>query len=66
VFDGWEFPAGSSGVFGEDLPGRWQTHAEMRQTFAHFKALQSEGVATPFWNDKGYSFWADFHAVRSS
>jgi FkbM family methyltransferase len=66
TFSGWQFPTGSSGVFGRDLPGRWQTFAEMKATFAHFQQLQRAGVATPFWNDRGYSFWADFHATRQT
>lgn len=65
-FHGWEFPPGSSGVFGGELGGRWQTFDEMKHTFAHFQQLQREGVATPFWNEKGYSFWADFHATRTA
>ena len=48
-----------------DLPARWQTFEEMKRTFAHFQQLQRDGVATPFWNEKGYSFWADFHASRA-
>lgn len=64
--DGWTFNRGSSGPFGDDLPGRWQDFDEMKETFAHFKQLMRDGVATPFWIDKGYSFWADFHATKSS
>jgi FkbM family methyltransferase len=63
--DDWQFSRGSSGPFGADLPGKWQTLDEMRAVFAHFQALQREGVPTPFWNDRGYSFWADFHATKS-
>lgn len=66
TFNGWQFPSGSSGVFGDDLPGRWQTFEEMKQTFAHFQQLQRDGIPSPFWNEKGYSFWADFHATRAA
>jgi len=66
TFYGWQFPSGSSGVFGRDLPGRWQTFDEMKATFSHFRALQRAGVVTPFWNDRGYSFWSDFHATRQT
>ena len=62
--DGWEFKSGNSGPFGEDLPGRWQTFAGMKETFAHFQELQKNGVPSPFWNDREYSFWADFHATK--
>lgn len=66
TFDGWQFRTGSSGVFGPDLPGRWQTFAEMRETFTHFRELKRSGVPTPFWNDRPYSFWADFHATKQT
>ena len=64
--DGWQFIHGSSGPFGEDLPGRWQEYDEMKATFGHFKEVMRQGVPTPFWNDRGYSFWADFHAAKSA
>jgi len=60
----WTFVTGSSGPFGADLPGRWQTFTEMKQTFAEFQARQLRGEASPFWTPAHYSFWADFHAVR--
>ncbi|HVF72678.1 MAG TPA: FkbM family methyltransferase [Chthoniobacterales bacterium] len=63
---GWRFNHGSSGPFGPELPGRWQNFEEMKETFSHFQALMRGGVATPFWNDRGYSFWADFHATQSA
>jgi FkbM family methyltransferase len=66
TFDGWQFPSGSSGVFGRDLRGRWQNFDEMKATFAHFRKLQRAGIATPFWNDRGYSFWSDFHATKET
>lgn len=62
----WPFPDGASGPLGEDLPGRWLTFDEMRRTFAHFKTLHKSGEASPFWTDKEYSFWADFHATKAS
>lgn len=64
TFNGWHFSVGASGPLSEELPGRWQTYHEMRTTFAEFQELQRQGVATPFWNAKGYSFWADFHATK--
>jgi FkbM family methyltransferase len=63
-FNDWTFVTGSSGPFGADLPGRWQTFEEMKRTFAEFQARQRRGEASPFWNPAYYSFWADFHAAR--
>jgi FkbM family methyltransferase len=60
----WVFPLGSSGTFGEDLPGRWQSFEEMWSTYRHFWQLQEKGVTSLFWYEKEYSFWSDFHARR--
>ena len=62
---GWRFPFGSSGPFGEDLPGRWQTAAaEMQETYRVFQELSRKGTPGIFWDDKEYSFWVDLHARR--
>ena len=60
----WVFPFGSSGPFGDKLPGRWQSHKEMRETFETFQKMMRSGQKSPFWSDKEYSFWADFHAAK--
>jgi FkbM family methyltransferase len=60
----WVFPFGSSGPFGENLLGRWQTHQEIRNTFETFQKMMRSGQRSPFWMDKEYSFWSDFHAAR--
>ena len=60
--DGWRFPFGSSGPFGEDLPGRWQSAAEMGETYRVFQELGSKGTPSIFWDDREYSFWVDLHA----
>ena len=60
--DGWRFPFGSSGPFGKDLPGRWQTAAEMRETYRVFQELSRKGAPSIFWDEKEYSFWVDLHA----
>ena len=60
----WYFPFGSSGPFGEGLLGRWQNHQEMRATFETFQKMMRSGLKSPFWADKDYSFWADFHATK--
>ena len=63
---GWTFPHGSSGPFGEETRGRWLTLSEFTTTLAHFRALREAGAPSPFWGEKGYSFWADFHARREA
>jgi FkbM family methyltransferase len=65
-FGSWVFPWGSSGTFGEDLRGRWQSFEEMWSTYRSFQQLQEKGVPSLFWNEKEYSFWSDFHARRDS
>ena len=62
IRNGWKFPFGSSGPFGEDLPGRWQTTAEMRETYRVFQELSRKSAPSIFWDDKEYSFWVDLHA----
>jgi FkbM family methyltransferase len=61
---GWTFPFGSSGPFGEDTPGRWQSFDEMERTFRRCLDAMAAGVRSAHWGEKDYSFWADFHARR--
>jgi FkbM family methyltransferase len=58
------FPWGSSGAFGEDLLGRWQSFEEMWNTYRHFQQLQENGEPSLFWYEKDFSFWSDFHSRR--
>lgn len=58
----WRFPPGSSGPFGEDTPGRWQSLAELRRTLDTLDAARAAGAASPFWGRDPFSFWADVHA----
>lgn len=62
--DGWKFPVGSSGPFGDELPGRWQSADEMRATYAEFQERIRSGERSIFWDDREYSFWVDLHARR--
>lgn len=62
---GWTFPPGSSGSFGEDLLGKWQSFEEIIETLAQANSARSAGKPSVFWGDKDYSFWADFHARRA-
>lgn len=61
----WIFPEGSSGPVGENTPGRWLTSAEVRAVYAHYAKLAREGLESPFWFGKSYSFWVDLHARRT-
>lgn len=61
----WIFPRGSSGPFGEDTPGKWQTFNEMSDTLAKANSSFEAGETSVFWGDEGFSFWADFHAKKT-
>jgi len=60
----WVFPQGSSGPFGEGLPGRWQSLDEMLETLGCANAARCRNEPSLFWREQEYSFWADFHAKR--
>jgi FkbM family methyltransferase len=59
---GWTFPAGSSGPFGKDLRGRWQSFEEMTTTYNEFAKRMEERQESIFWGEAEYSFWTDIHA----
>ncbi len=61
---GWTFPSGSSGPFGEDLPGTWLDYEQTREAYLGFQNAMQSGSASPFWTDKEFSFWVDFHASK--
>ncbi len=61
---GWIFPAGSSGPFGEDLSGKWQSFDEILETLEKANSTWAENKPSVFWGDRDYSFWADFHVRR--
>jgi FkbM family methyltransferase len=60
----WVFPQGSSGPFGEDTAGKWQSFDEIVETLAKANSSFDEREPSVFWGNDGYSFWADFHARR--
>lgn len=63
--DGWIFPAGSSGPFGDELRGRWLSHEELYATAREFLRLRGEDPRTLLWASAGLGsnpFWADLHA----
>jgi FkbM family methyltransferase len=56
----WTFPFGSSGPFGEETAGNWQTLEEALHTWLHWRLGHGpEGI-------RGTTVWADVHASRSS
>jgi len=61
---GWIFPQGSSGPFGEDLLGKWQSYREITETLAVANSARIAKTQSVFWAEEDYSFWADFHARR--
>src|SRR5262245_36254372 len=65
TYDGWTFPAGSSGPFGDDLLGRWLSHDELCATAQEFLRLRQEAPQNLLWASAGLGtnpFWADLHA----
>jgi FkbM family methyltransferase len=63
--DGWLFPHGSSGSFGDDLLGRWLSYDELGKTYNEFLRLRRESPRSLLWAPRGIlsnPFWADLHA----
>jgi FkbM family methyltransferase len=63
--NGWVFPAGSSGPFGDELLGRWLGYEEFCMTAREFMRLRREDPRTLLWASKGLGsnpYWADLHA----
>ena len=54
----YDHPFGSSGTFGEGLPGEWQSFDEVMSLYYtyYFRHKGSK-------NDVGYNFWVDIHAT---
>jgi len=61
---GWKFPMGSSGTFGESTAGRWRSPEEVQEIYFRMEDLKKQGIKSPFWDDREYSFWVDLHARR--
>jgi FkbM family methyltransferase len=62
TYGSWIFPMGSSGPFGDELPGRWLSYDEMKVTYEHYLSLFQAKEPSLFWGAAAYSFWTDFHA----
>lgn len=60
--DGWVFPNGSSGNFGEHTSGKWQSFEEIIETLERASCAWRAKSPSVFWTDTDYGFWADFHA----
>lgn len=56
--DGWRFPWGSSGAFGEDTPGAWHTLDETKKLWSILKDIDERAGAS------GLGEWFDFHVRR--
>jgi FkbM family methyltransferase len=52
---GWQFPMGSSGVWGEDTDGGWMGYEQAKHSYSHY--LQLYKRANP------NLFWCDWHAT---
>jgi FkbM family methyltransferase len=57
TYDSWTFPSGSSGPFGDDLPGRWLNYDEMKATYEYYCSLFDSKKHSVSWD-----LWCDFHA----
>jgi len=53
----WSFPWGSSGVWGEDTPGKWISYDEAENAYKHYR--EKHFLAS---DSKFHSFWCDWHA----
>jgi hypothetical protein len=65
--DGWVFPHGSSGPFGDDLLGRWLSYDELNKTYDEFLHLRRKIPHSLLWAPAGIlsnPFWVDLHARR--
>lgn len=62
MVNGWSFSGESSGPFGEETPGRWQSFDEICKTYQYYQNLMNQGKPSLFWTGADGSFWTDFHA----
>jgi hypothetical protein len=57
--DGWQFALGSSGPFGEDTDGAWQTPADAAYTWVAYQLGYSH------YGPPSLDVWHDVHATRT-
>jgi len=55
----WQFPMGSSGVWGEDTPGNWISYGAAEQAYLHYREKHFLASGRKF-----HSFWCDWHAKQ--
>ena len=60
----WRFAEGSSGAFGEDTLGEWQSLAEMKATLDYFDNPGNRRESYGAVEQGSWSFWFDFHCRR--
>jgi FkbM family methyltransferase len=53
----WRFPRGSSGPFGDDIPGPWRGHDEVIRLWGHLRKVAEQS------RPGGGSDWYDIHAT---
>jgi hypothetical protein len=66
--DGWLFPHGSSGPFGDDLLGWWLSYDELSSTYGRFLELRRQSPGSLLWAPGGIlsnPFNIDLHACRA-
>jgi len=51
-------PFGSSGPYGENLPGRWGSFEDVVRAYRHYQSLHERSA-----QNNGYNFWVDVHAT---
>lgn len=57
----WQFSLGSSGPFGEDIPGLWMRYGEAVEVYSAFRErLLSKSISAPL-----QTIWCDWHATTS-
>ena len=56
----WTFPFGSSGPFGENLPGRWLDHDELITTLKHLLEFKEQNGPAHFGMSKSTLFGSMF------
>lgn len=54
---GRRFPVGSSGVWGEDTPGKWISYSAAAEAYKYFREKHFQDSDARF-----HSFWCDWHA----
>lgn len=57
----WEFPMGSSGPFGEELPGEWQSCEQITSLLDSVSQVTPQKPLHGFWSEATLT-WLDVHA----